>query len=69
VPLHYEIVLRGPLGPRQARVVDDFEVVSTTPEATTIVGWVADQSSLQGTLRRLADVGLDLVALRELPGP
>jgi hypothetical protein len=33
---------------------------------TRLVGWVADQSALQGALRRVSDFGLDLVSVREV---
>lgn len=62
----YEIVLRGPLAPRLTSAVDGFTVVSSDAETTHLVGW-ADQSSLQGALRSVADLGLDLVAVAELP--
>lgn len=64
----YEIVLRGRLGPRLTDAVDGFEVVSSSGASTRLVGWVPDQASLQGALRRVSDLGLELVSLRELPG-
>ncbi|HYZ98833.1 MAG TPA: hypothetical protein VE575_08795 [Acidimicrobiales bacterium] len=62
----YEIVLRGPLGPRLARAIEGFEVVSSSAEGTRLVGWVADQAALHGALRRISDFGLELVSVREL---
>ena len=64
----YEIVLRGPLPPRLDAVVDGFVVVSSDAAETRLVGW-ADQASLQGALRRVADFGLDLISVAELPDP
>ena len=62
-PMRYEIVLGGRLGPRLARAIDGFEVVSDGVDSTRLVGWVRDQSSLQGTLRRVSDLGLDLISV------
>ena len=64
----YEIVLRGSLPQRLEKVVDGFEVTSSDRSATRLEGRV-DQGSLQGALRRVADLGLELVAVTELPGP
>lgn len=62
----YEIILRGRLGPRLEQAIEGFEVVSSSAEATRLVGWVADQAALQGTLRRVSDFGLELVSVREV---
>ena len=60
-------MLRGRLGPRLEHVVEGFEVVSTTGGVTRLVGWVPDQASLQGALRRVSDFGLELVSVQALP--
>lgn len=65
--VRYEVVLGGPLGPRLERAIEGFEVVSSDAGSTRLVGWVADQAALQGVLRRIADLGLKLVAVNELP--
>jgi hypothetical protein len=62
----YEIILRGPLGPRLATAIHGFEVVSSNAEDTRLVGWVADQAALHGTLRRISDLGLELVSVCRL---
>lgn len=67
MPLRYEIVLEGRLGPRLANVLEGFEVVSADSERTVLVGWVTDQSALQGVLRRVSDFGLVLLSLRSVP--
>lgn len=62
----YEIVVRGRLSPRLESILDGFVVVASDAEATRLVGW-ADQASLQGALRRVADFGLELVSVSEMP--
>jgi hypothetical protein len=66
--MRYEIILRGHLGPRLEKAIEGFEVVTSSAESTCLVGWIADQSALQGTLRRVADFGLELVSVRQLRG-
>lgn len=64
---NYEIVVRGRLGGALARWFDDLELRSATPDATHLYGWFADQAALQGVLRRLGDLGLELSSVRRLP--
>ncbi len=59
-------MLRGCLGSRLGDVLEGFEVVPGDRGTTRLVGWVADQSALQGALRRVSDFGLDLVSVREV---
>jgi hypothetical protein len=66
-PTRYEIVLRGRLGARLESALEGFEVVPSARGTTCLVGWVTDQAALQGTLRRVADFGLELVSVREIP--
>lgn len=63
----YEIVVRGRLGGALSRWFDDLEVQSREPGATHMYGWFPDQPALYATLARLADLGLELLALRRLP--
>jgi hypothetical protein len=64
---HYEIVVKGRVGGPLTRWFEDLEVRSSGPDATYLCGWFADQSALQGVLTRLADLGLELASVRELP--
>jgi len=63
----YEIVVRGCLSPRLARLLDGFEPRTPSPGRTHFVGWVQDQSALHGALRRLADFGFELVSVTAYP--
>lgn len=62
----YEIVLRGRLSPRLAHALEGFEVVAAASNSTRLVGIVRDQSSLQAVVRRVSDLGLDLVSIRSV---
>lgn len=64
---NYEIVVRGRLGGALTRWFDELDVRSSGPDATRLHGWFADQAALQGLLRRLGDLGLELSCVRRLP--
>lgn len=64
--IHYEIVVAGGLGPRLAGAIEGFEAIDTGEGTTRLVGWVRDQSDLQGKLRRVSDLGLELVSVTRL---
>lgn len=64
--IHYEIVVEGGLGPRLAGAIEGFEAIDTDEGTTRLVGWVRDQSDLQGKLRRVSDFGLELVSVTRL---
>lgn len=64
---NYEIVVRGRLGGALTRWFDDLEVRSSGPDATRLYGWFVDQAALQGVLRQLGDLGLELSSVRKLP--
>jgi hypothetical protein len=69
VAARYEIVVRGRLGGALTRGLDDLEVRSTEPNATHLSGWFSDQPALHATLAQLADLGIELIAVRRLPDP
>jgi hypothetical protein len=64
--LRYEIRIRGRVG--QA-VLDRFDRLETEvePVETVLHGPVRDQAELQGLLRRLQGLGLELIEVRRLP--
>lgn len=64
---NYEIVVRGQLGPVTGRWFRDLKVCSSGPDGTLLRGWFVDQAALQGLLRQLGDLGLELSVVRRLP--
>lgn len=64
--IRYEIVVGCGLGPRLAGAIEGFEAIPTETGTTRLVGWVRDQSDLQGKLRRVGDLGLDLISVAQL---
>lgn len=63
---NYEIVVHGRVGCELTRWPGEVEVRPAGPDATHLVGWFADQAALQGLLRRLGELGLELFLLRRL---
>ena len=64
---NYEIVISSRLGRAMLRWFDGLEVQASGPDATYLCGWFPDQAALQGLLRQLGDLGLELDSIRRLP--
>jgi hypothetical protein len=65
----YEIRLRGHLGPEWSEWLDGFAITNEGNGETVLSGLVADQAALFGLLARVRDLGLPLLAVREVPAP
>ena len=65
---NYEIVVRGRRGGPHTPWFEGLEVRPSGPN-TPHAGWFADQAALQGLLRELGDLGLELAAVQRLPDP
>ena len=65
-PILYEIRVAGRLSPQW---MDWFEGLTITPEdgETRLSGPVADQAALYGLLKRVRDLGLPLLSVKQLP--
>ncbi len=66
-PGRYEIRVQGRLEPRWAAWFDGMTLTCEGDGTTTIHGPVVDQAALHGVLRKLRDVGLPLISLRQVP--
>ena len=65
----YEIRIRGELGRRQCIAFEDLNV-SVSGGLTLLSGRLADQAALYGVLRRLEDLGLEIIDIHSsVPGP
>jgi hypothetical protein len=65
-PPHYEIRVRGRLDARWAAWFDGMHVVAGPDGTTTIRGAVVDQAALHGLLVKVRDLGIPLLALRQI---
>jgi hypothetical protein len=65
----YEIRLRGHLGPEWSEWLDGFALTNEGNGETVLSGSVANQAALFGLLARVRDLGLPLLAVREVPAP
>lgn len=63
---HYEIRVRGHLGPTLRHAFADLRV-DTRDGDTVLRGDLADQSALHGLLARIEAVGVELLEVRRLP--
>ena len=64
---HYEIRVKGHLGPRWTAWFDGLSLTTEDGGTTAIRGPVADQTALHGLLQKLRDLGIPLVSLIEIP--
>ncbi|MCL2419448.1 MAG: hypothetical protein FWD04_09160 [Conexibacteraceae bacterium] len=62
-PGHYEIRVRGPIGPT---IIQAFPTVtvSRTGQDTLLIGSLRDQSALYGVIHELEALGLQLLEIR-----
>jgi hypothetical protein len=65
-PLRYEIRVRGELDSRWSAWFEGLTVTSDESGQTVIAGPVADQAALHGLLIKVRDLGLPLLAVRQL---
>jgi hypothetical protein len=69
----FEIRLKEDLDDRWAEWFEEMTIVRQPDGTTVLSGPVADQSALQGLLRRVADLGMTLLSVNAIapgaPGP
>jgi hypothetical protein len=61
----YEFRIRGRLGDTLLATFEEFDA-AVEPVETVLRGDVADQAELHGILRRIQDLGLELVEVRRV---
>jgi len=64
--MHYEITIRGRMGPALTQGFAGFSATASGPD-TVLSGEVADQSALYGLLERVEALGLELVHVHRRP--
>jgi hypothetical protein len=62
---NYEIVVTGEFGRRHCAAFEDLEV-SVSSGQTRLSGILPDRAALYGVLRRLEDLGLEIVDIRSV---
>lgn len=62
-PRQYQIRVGGRLSPGWSEWFDGLAITATENDETLITGWVADQSALQGLLKKVRDLGLPLLSV------
>ena len=62
----YEIRLRGHLEPRWSAWFDGMTLKTEDDGTTVVSGSVVDQAALQGLLRKVHDMGVDLISVTQL---
>jgi len=66
-PDRYEIRVTGHLADRWAARFDGMTLTRETDGTTVLRGPVTDQSALHGLLRKVSDLGLELVSVMKAP--
>jgi hypothetical protein len=64
---HYEVIVRGRLGPSLSAAFDGL--TATTSAAATVLRGPIDQAALPGVLDRIDELGLELLDIRPSGGP
>jgi hypothetical protein len=65
-PRHYEIRVRGPLGPTLMQAFPTLAAASREQD-TLLTGSLPDQCALYGVIHQLEALGLELLGIRCLP--
>ena len=65
-PHRYEIRLKGQLGKQWAGVFNGVTQVHTGDNETRLTCLVVDQAALHGLLRKIRDLGLELIAVNRI---
>ncbi len=60
----YEIVIRGCIGDGW---FEEMTVIRRTDHETIVRGQLIDQAALQGVLRRISDLGMELISVNGIP--
>ena len=60
----YEIVIRGYISDA---LFEELSVTGQADSMTTLQGSLIDQSALQGVLRRISDLGMELISVNGIP--
>lgn len=60
----YEIIIRGYIGDAW---FEELRVTGQADAMTTLRGNLIDQSALQGVLRRINDLGMELISVNGIP--
>ena len=63
----FEIVVQGRVGSTLLPSLDDLEVRAEGSDSTCLRGWMPDQAAVHGVLRRLDELGVEVLSLRRLP--
>ena len=66
--VRYEIVVRGIAGAGVRAAFADFDL-AVAGSCTHLQADLPDQAALFGALDRLRNLGMEIVALRQVPGP
>jgi hypothetical protein len=61
----YEIRLPYALSENLAAAFPEMEAVQLTPKSTVLIGFLKDQAELYGLLARIADMGLEIIEVRQ----
>lgn len=64
--MRYEIRVAGSAGPMVIDSLGAFEVSSSAPGQTCLVGELDDQAALQGALHRLMDLHVEILDVHRL---
>jgi hypothetical protein len=63
---HYEVHVRGHLGPQWAAWFDGLSISNEADGTSFLRGPLVDQAALHGVLRKVRDLGLSLASLTQL---
>lgn len=63
----YEIRVQGHLSPLWEDSFDGLTITQKDDGTTSLTGSIVDQSALHGVIKRIRDLGMTLIEIKQLP--
>jgi wyosine [tRNA(Phe)-imidazoG37] synthetase (radical SAM superfamily) len=66
--MKYKIKIKGHLDIKWADWFDGMQIIHENDGTTTLMGTVIDQAALQGILKKISNINLELISVNKING-
>ena len=64
--MEYEIKIKGYLDTKWADWFDSMQIIHNNDDTTTLCGDIPDQAALQGILKNITNINLELISVKQV---